>query len=98
MNHKACGVLTVRLHQQVTNPLLRALYEPYSFQVIPKIGEVVANDRASYQYLVESIRKFPDQETFAQMIRDAVSCSAHLLLLCASCWYHVKRKYSILEN
>ena len=57
---------------QVTNPLLRSLYEPYSFAVIPKIGELVADDRASYQYLVESIRKFPDQETFAQMIRDAV--------------------------
>jgi len=56
---------------QVTNPFLRKLYEPYSFAVIPKIGELVANDRASYQYLVESIRKFPDQETFAQMIRDA---------------------------
>jgi len=56
---------------QVTNPFLRSLYEPYSFAVIPKIGELVADDRASYQYLVESIRKFPNQETFAQMIRDA---------------------------
>jgi ubiquinone/menaquinone biosynthesis C-methylase UbiE len=35
------------------------------------MGELVANDRASYQYLVESIRKFPKQEDFAQMLRDA---------------------------
>jgi demethylmenaquinone methyltransferase/2-methoxy-6-polyprenyl-1,4-benzoquinol methylase len=35
------------------------------------MGQVVANDRDSYQYLVESIRRFPDQERFAQMIREA---------------------------
>lgn len=40
---------------------LRELYDLYSFNVIPKIGGIVANDEASYQYLVESIRKFPDQ-------------------------------------
>jgi demethylmenaquinone methyltransferase/2-methoxy-6-polyprenyl-1,4-benzoquinol methylase len=39
--------------------------------VIPALGGAVAGDRASYQYLVESIRRFPDQETFAGMIRDA---------------------------
>jgi len=38
---------------------------------IPVMGQVIANDRDSYQYLVESIRKFPDQETFAGMIRRA---------------------------
>eukprot|EP00308_Calcidiscus_leptoporus_P009561 CAMPEP_0119390042 /NCGR_PEP_ID=MMETSP1334-20130426/111628_1 /TAXON_ID=127549 /ORGANISM="Calcidiscus leptoporus, Strain RCC1130" /LENGTH=239 /DNA_ID=CAMNT_0007412417 /DNA_START=12 /DNA_END=731 /DNA_ORIENTATION=- len=60
---------------QVTNPLMRALYERYSFEVIPRMGGLIANDRASYQYLVESIRRFPDQETFSQMIRDAgLSC------------------------
>ena len=37
------------------------LYDGYSFQVIPALGEVVAGDRDSYQYLVESIREFPDQ-------------------------------------
>eukprot|EP00310_Coccolithus_braarudii_P020528 CAMPEP_0183355616 /NCGR_PEP_ID=MMETSP0164_2-20130417/41114_1 /TAXON_ID=221442 /ORGANISM="Coccolithus pelagicus ssp braarudi, Strain PLY182g" /LENGTH=289 /DNA_ID=CAMNT_0025528773 /DNA_START=22 /DNA_END=891 /DNA_ORIENTATION=+ len=56
---------------QVTNPLLRAVYERYSFEVIPRMGGMIANDRASYQYLVESIQRFPDQETFAQMLRDA---------------------------
>mmetsp|Transcript_9044 Transcript_9044/g.22081 ORF Transcript_9044/g.22081 Transcript_9044/m.22081 type:complete len:374 (+) Transcript_9044:54-1175(+) len=46
----------------VTNVPLANLYEMYSFHVIPKLGEVVANDRNSYQYLVESIRKFCTQE------------------------------------
>ncbi len=39
--------------------------------MIPVIGQIVAKDRDSYQYLVESIRKFPDQEIFASMIREA---------------------------
>lgn len=47
------------------------VYEKYSFNVIPAMGELVAQDRASYQYLVESIRKFPRQEVFAEMMRDA---------------------------
>ncbi len=50
---------------------LRAAYDAYSFKVIPQIGEWVAKDRASYQYLVESIRRFPDQRTFAAMITEA---------------------------
>ncbi len=47
------------------------LYDLYSFNVIPKLGQAIAGDSASYQYLVESIRQFPDQETFAGMLRDA---------------------------
>jgi len=50
---------------------VRALYDAYSFSVIPRIGEAVMQDRESYQYLVESIRRFPDQERFAAMIRAA---------------------------
>lgn len=50
---------------------LQKLYDLYSFNVIPRMGAAIANDRDSYQYLVESIRKFPDQETFAGMIRAA---------------------------
>lgn len=46
----------------VTNPALAAIYDQYSFNVIPALGEIVANDRSSYQYLVESIRKFCSQE------------------------------------
>ncbi len=52
-------------------PGLDVLYELYSFQVIPRIGEAVAGDREAYQYLVESIRKFPKPKAFAQMMEQA---------------------------
>jgi len=55
----------------VTMPGLDALYELYSFQVIPRIGQAVTGDREAYQYLVESIRKFPRPERFADMMRTA---------------------------
>ncbi|KAJ2483473.1 2-hexaprenyl-6-methoxy-1,4-benzoquinone methyltransferase [Coemansia sp. RSA 2320] len=55
---------------RVENPVLAALYDFHSFNVIPKLGEAIAGDRASYEYLVESIRKFPAQADFAQIIRD----------------------------
>lgn len=55
----------------VREPMLARLYDMYSFNVVPKIGRLVANDEDSYRYLVESIRRFPNQETFAAMIRDA---------------------------
>ncbi|MHB8321491.1 MAG: class I SAM-dependent methyltransferase, partial [Acidithiobacillus sp.] len=41
------------------------------FNLLPRIGELIAKDRESYQYLVESIRRFPDQETFKMMMEDA---------------------------
>jgi len=50
---------------------LRNAYDAYSFKVIPQIGEWVAKDRESYQYLVESIRRFPDQAAFAALMREA---------------------------
>ncbi len=50
---------------------LRAAYDAYSFKVIPAIGERVAGDRAAYQYLVESIRRFPDQNALAGLMGDA---------------------------
>ncbi|OAY79749.1 2-methoxy-6-polyprenyl-1,4-benzoquinol methylase, mitochondrial [Ananas comosus] len=52
-------------------PIFKQIYDYYSFSIIPAIGELVAGDRESYQYLVESIRRFPNQETFARMIADA---------------------------
>lgn len=55
----------------VTNPLLKKAYDEYSFRAIPKIGEIVAKDRDSYQYLVESIRMFPRQEKLVQMMQQA---------------------------
>ncbi|KAJ4482240.1 UbiE/COQ5 methyltransferase [Lentinula aciculospora] len=56
---------------RVDNPLLGTLYDQYSFHIIPLLGTILTGDRASYQYLVESIRKFPSQPDFAQMIRNA---------------------------
>jgi demethylmenaquinone methyltransferase/2-methoxy-6-polyprenyl-1,4-benzoquinol methylase len=55
----------------VRNDALRKLYDEYSFRVIPKIGEVVAQDRDSYQYLVESIRQFPKQAELAKRMEKA---------------------------
>lgn len=52
------------------HPLLQPAYDAYSFNVIPALGQVVANDRDSYQYLVESIRNFPNQEDLATLMRD----------------------------
>lgn len=52
-------------------PVYKDLYDAYSFSVIPAVGELVTGDRESYQYLVESIRRFPRQEVFAKMIAEA---------------------------
>lgn len=56
---------------KVVVPGLDKIYEEYSFRVIPRIGSMVAGNADAYRYLVESIRKFPDQETFAAMLRTA---------------------------
>lgn len=65
------GRLMVLEFSQLPNDGLQKLYDLYSFNVIPRMGQMIAGDRESYQYLVESIRKFPDQEAFASMIRAA---------------------------
>ena len=62
--------LCLEFSRPVVEPLQK-LYDAYSFNVIPEIGARVAGDRDSYQYLVESIRRFPDQRTFAGMITEA---------------------------
>lgn len=56
---------------QPTNPTFRKFYDLYSFNVIPKLGELIANDRDSYQYLVESIRQHPPQEELKEMMLEA---------------------------
>ena len=56
---------------QVQVPILEKLYDFHSFEVIPRLGKLAAGAAEPYQYLVESIRKFPDQERFADMIRTA---------------------------
>jgi demethylmenaquinone methyltransferase / 2-methoxy-6-polyprenyl-1,4-benzoquinol methylase len=53
---------------QVEAPLLRRLYDLYSFTILPRLGAVVARDRDAYQYLVESIRRFPPQAELAAMM------------------------------
>lgn len=65
------GVFACLEFSQVTNPLLNSMYKRWSFGAIPLIGQLIAGDRASYQYLVESIERFPRQEVFRDMIREA---------------------------
>ena len=55
----------------VETPILDALYDAYSMNAIPALGALVAGDAASYRYLVESIRRFPDQKSFMGMIETA---------------------------
>ncbi|NEX91741.1 class I SAM-dependent methyltransferase [Caulobacter sp. 17J65-9] len=62
--------LCLEFSKPVTEPLQKA-YDAYSFKVIPAVGQMVTKDRDSYQYLVESIRRFPDQRRFAAMMAEA---------------------------
>lgn len=68
---KPGGRLMVLEFSQIPNDLMQKAYDLYSFNVIPRMGQVIAGDRDSYRYLVESIRRFPDQDRFAGMIRQA---------------------------
>ncbi|KAA1469754.1 UbiE/COQ5 methyltransferase [Dentipellis sp. KUC8613] len=68
---KPGGTFACLEFNKVTNPVLAQMYDQYSFSVIPLLGTILAGDRDSYQYLVESIRRFPSQQDFAQMISDA---------------------------
>ena len=56
---------------EVVLPVLDRLYDVYSFKVLPALGARVAGDREAYQYLAESIRRFPAQDRFAEMIAEA---------------------------
>lgn len=68
---KLGGKALVLEFSQVTSETLRRLYDLYSFSVLPRLGGMVAGDPDSYQYLAESIRKHPDQDTLAGMMRTA---------------------------
>jgi 2-methoxy-6-polyprenyl-1,4-benzoquinol methylase len=68
---KSGGVLGVLEFSRVKPWILDEIYQRYSFSVIPVMGQIVAGDRDSYQYLVESIRMFPSQARFAEMIEEA---------------------------
>ena len=68
---KKGGSLLVLEFSKVENEMLEKIYDAYSFNLIPKLGQFFANDEDSYQYLAESIRKHPDQETLKTMTLDA---------------------------
>jgi demethylmenaquinone methyltransferase/2-methoxy-6-polyprenyl-1,4-benzoquinol methylase len=76
---KPGGRLLVLEFSKPRNPLLSRAYDAYSFGVLPFMGRLVAGDSDSYQYLAESIRMHPDQETLRQMMEDAgfVRCDYH---------------------
>ncbi len=65
------GQLLVLEFSKPVLPVTQAIYDQYSFSLLPKLGEWVAGDAASYQYLVESIRRHPDQDALKQMILEA---------------------------
>jgi demethylmenaquinone methyltransferase/2-methoxy-6-polyprenyl-1,4-benzoquinol methylase len=67
---KPGGRLLVLEFSKVAKPLEKA-YDWYSFNILPKLGKLVANDEASYRYLAESIRMHPDQATLKAMMKDA---------------------------
>jgi demethylmenaquinone methyltransferase/2-methoxy-6-polyprenyl-1,4-benzoquinol methylase len=68
---KPDGVLLVLEFSKPTNSFFSKVYDWYSFNVIPKLGKLLANDSESYQYLAESIRMHPDQETLKDMVLDS---------------------------
>lgn len=68
---KRGGRLLVLEFSEVELPVLDKIYDAWSFNAIPKFGKAITGDAEPYQYLVESIRKFPNQENFAAMIREA---------------------------
>ncbi len=63
--------LVILEFSKIVIPVLDKIYDEYSFKLIPMFGKAVANDEASYQYLVESIRMHPDQKTLSSMMEDA---------------------------
>ena len=68
---KPGGRLMVLEFSRMPNEMMQKAYDMYSFGVIPRLGQVIAGDKKSYRYLVESIRRFPDQHAFLKMICDA---------------------------
>ena len=73
---KPGGRLLILEFSKTENPLLTKAYDTYSFNILPKIGKLVADDEDSYRYLAESIRMHPDQETLKGMLEQAglVNC------------------------
>lgn len=78
---KPGGRLLVLEFSKPRNPLLNKLYDTYSFSLLPAMGKFIADDSESYQYLAESIRMHPDQETLQGMMQEAgfERCTYHNL-------------------
>lgn len=78
---KPGGRVLVLEFSKPASPLLSKVYDFYSFKILPKIGELVANDSESYQYLAESIRMHPNQQTLKEMMSEAgfEQCDYHNL-------------------
>jgi len=76
---KPGGRLLVLEFSKPRNPLLSKIYDTYSFNILPKLGKLVANDSESYKYLAESIRMHPDQDTLKGMMEEAglAQCQYH---------------------
>ncbi|MBW5290714.1 MAG: Ubiquinone/menaquinone biosynthesis methyltransferase UbiE [Candidatus Ruthia sp. Asou_11_S2] len=68
---KPGGCLLILEFSTTDSALLKKFYDFYSFNIMPKLGGIIADDEASYQYLAESIRKHPNQETLKDMVLDA---------------------------
>ena len=68
---KPGGRLLVLEFSKPANPVLSKVYDTYSFSILPKLGKLFADDSDSYQYLAESIRMHPDQQTLQNMMDDA---------------------------
>ncbi len=65
------GRIMILEFSKVENPTFNKIYDAFSFNVVPRLGKLIANDAESYQYLVESIRKFPSQEKLAGLVSES---------------------------
>ena len=68
---KPGGRIMILEFSKVENETLNKIYDAFSFNVVPRLGKLIANDAESYQYLIESIRKFPSQEELASLVSEA---------------------------
>ncbi len=68
---KPGGIFACLEFSQLPSKLLQRAYDAYSFKIVPKLGQFISNNAASYEYLVESIRMFPRAEDFASEIQEA---------------------------
>ncbi len=68
---KPGGRIMILEFSKVENETLNKIYDAFSFNVVPTLGKLIANDAESYKYLIESIRKFPSQEKLASLVSEA---------------------------